>query len=217
MIFLAGGGNAEQSKPIDAAWINSLEEAAADTVVYIPFAQKEEKLADSKEWFLYTYEKRLGRFIIKVIEGNISEVDMDRVASIYIGGGNTERLMRKLMSDDTQLETLRSFIDSGGNIYGGSAGAIILGKKIYTAPEVNDEYSNTPGLDLLDGKSVACHYGTERGLSMDKLSNLSKSGRIIAITENGGVILDGNKLHAIGADAYIWHDGGHTETIVSTQ
>lgn len=59
------------------------------------------------------------------------------------------------------LDPLQRFILSGGLVYGGSAGAIILGRDIMTAAHIDPNdvgLHDTAGLDLLGGCSIWPHY-----------------------------------------------------------
>ncbi|KAJ4147574.1 hypothetical protein LMH87_002086 [Akanthomyces muscarius] len=66
--------------------------------------------------------------------------DADIVA---IPGGSTFRLLQHLQSNDL-LSALQSFLDKGGRIYGGSAGALILGASIAIADSSAGGKTTTP-------------------------------------------------------------------------
>jgi len=53
------------------------------------------------------------------------------IETIYIGGGNTFKLLKELKESGFDKELLK-FIKEGKPVYGGSAGALILGKNILT-------------------------------------------------------------------------------------
>ncbi|WP_236809547.1 Type 1 glutamine amidotransferase-like domain-containing protein [Bacillus glycinifermentans] len=72
---------------------------------------------------------------------------MDRFSAVYIGGGNTFRLL-KHVTDTRFNDILQSYAKRGGIVYGGSAGAIILGKHIMTCSHMDD---NNVGLNEFDG------------------------------------------------------------------
>ncbi len=95
---------------------------------------------------------------------------------------------------------LKSYIAEGGIVYGGSAGAIILGKDIRTASEAKgislDDYE---GLNVLGEYSVLCHYNSEGGNKREilELTSIIKSP-IISIPEKSGVISTSGKLLVLG-------------------
>jgi dipeptidase E len=77
---------------------------------------------------------------------------------IFIGGGNTYMLL-KLVRESGFDKKLVKYLDDGGVVFGGSAGAIIMGKSIATCGDINNiGLSDLSGLDLLGGASVLCHY-----------------------------------------------------------
>jgi dipeptidase E len=88
--------------------------------------------------------------------------DIGKFKAIYIGGGNTWNLIREL-KDSYFDDKLSKYLELGGIIYGGSAGAIILGKRIDTHDDENKiSYTDTSGLNFLNHFSVACHYREEQ-------------------------------------------------------
>ncbi|MCA9376940.1 Type 1 glutamine amidotransferase-like domain-containing protein [Candidatus Nomurabacteria bacterium] len=78
---------------------------------------------------------------------------------IYIGGGNTYKLL-KIIYDTEVDEALRNY-EKKGVIFGGSAGAIIMGADISTAETFDPNEVGldvTKGLDMISGYSVWPHY-----------------------------------------------------------
>ena len=79
---------------------------------------------------------------------------------MYIGGGNTFRLLAEIRKYGFE-PALQDFAYRGKPIYGGSAGAAILGRDIRTVNHIdNDDVGlmNTSALDLANGHSVWVHY-----------------------------------------------------------
>lgn len=190
-MILAGGGSPEQAAQVDSQWLKMLEVDHGSPVLYIPWAQAEHKQIAAEEWFRDTYAKSLGGRAIHVAQIGARLEGLEAYASVYVGGGNTQRLMDRIDAVDGRAD-LKSYIENDGIFYGGSAGAIILGKTLLTAPEVKPSSQNTDGLDLLDGYSVVCHYSHDDGLDAHSHRPL------FAIPEDGGVVYDGTDIRLIG-------------------
>jgi dipeptidase E len=81
-------------------------------------------------------------------------------AGIFFGGGNTYWLLHQVRSAGF-ADPIRQFAQQGGVVYGGSAGAILLGANISTCAHMDQNFvglTDAHGLDLLDGRAVWCHY-----------------------------------------------------------
>jgi dipeptidase E len=128
---------------------------------------------------------------------DLQEVDsLDDYDAVYIGGGNTFNLLEEIKSSRFDLK-LSSYIQKGGLVYGGSAGAIILGKDITTSPDKNTtNLASFKGLNLLNGFSVWPHYDLkeEQGLQ----SFLKGKNKVIAIPEQSGAYVEDNKILNLG-------------------
>lgn len=114
--------------------------------------------------------------------------------------GDTVRLLKALRESGFD-DVLTSYIKDGGIVYGGSAGAIILGKDIRTAPETEKYHlDNYSGLDVLGGYSVVCHFKQE---DTQHYQNISKwiTSPIIALSEQSGVKIFGTDLEIVGSNS----------------
>ncbi|MEX2460688.1 MAG: Type 1 glutamine amidotransferase-like domain-containing protein [Paenibacillaceae bacterium] len=93
---------------------------------------------------------------IPIVTINVPNEDLKEYSSIFIGGGNTYKLLHEIRKARFD-EVLNSFIDEGGIVYGGSAGAIILGKNIQTCShlDINDiNIADFEGLNKFNGYSI---------------------------------------------------------------
>jgi dipeptidase E len=98
------------------------------------------------------------------------------------------------------MAVLRRFIERGGIVYGGSAGAIILGRDIMTAAhlDVNEVgLQDTAGLDLLNGYSVWCHYQPTDDARIHAYIARS-TFPLIALSEQAGVLVEDGRVVALG-------------------
>jgi dipeptidase E len=200
-IILSGGGDLEISFQIDEKYFELLENNSK--ILYIPIALRRSSIGYEAcyDWFsklvsIHSKEKDID--FTMLLENN-DIPDFNNFDSIYIGGGNTYKLLDYIYKKNLDKK-LTEYVKNGGIIYGGSAGAIILGYDIRTVEEENDKnYTFFKGLNLLDGKSVICHY-TE---SLDKkiFSIVEKiNSEVIALPEDSGLILnsDGEIIDMVG-------------------
>jgi dipeptidase E len=91
----------------------------------------------------------------KSLKGH-SAADLERYRGIFIGGGNTYHLLKQLRAAGFDL-SIADYTSRGGVVYGGSAGAIIMGQDISPCAHIdpnNVGLTDLRGLNLLDGDSV---------------------------------------------------------------
>ncbi len=187
-IFLAGGGNAEESRPLDEQFVRLLD--LAKPLVYIPNAMRSKPYHACLEWFRSVMEP-LGVVAIEMWDDLRPRRSTDEIAGVYIGGGDMVKLFREIRTAGFD-GYLREMALKGIPLYGGSAGAIILGEDIRTAPEANQlGETEAVGLRIINGYSIFCHYRAEDLESVMKLSDDLRK-RVIAIPEKaGGYVTDG--------------------------
>ncbi len=195
-IFLSGGGSGKQSWAIDKAFIESLKRKKP--VLYIPLA-REPPYALCLEWIQQNFKPfRFTQFLMIQEADELKKINLKDVAGVYIGGGNTFRLLIELRKCgfDTKLA---EYIKDGRSYYGGSAGAIITGKDVKLAQSENETgVVDNAGMNLLSGHAVFCHY-TKDNLKEIR-DYLNETGNpVIAIPENGGVIIKKNTLLSSGS------------------
>ena len=140
-IYLAGGGNITQSKLIDTRFFEQIPNNSK--ILYIPVAMDENHISYDScyDWFTKLLSKRLGGKEVDFVIWRETDVfpSIHNFHAVYIGGGNTYDL-RYIMKKTGIDKILIDFIAKGGLIYGGSAGAILLGESLL--PVENENYSN---------------------------------------------------------------------------
>lgn len=195
-ILLAGGGDETDSWLIDAWLVEQIGRDAA--MAYIPHAMKPEYYSDCEEWITDAFEKHgFSEIQMWTDLGEIHPPDFEAVSAVYIGGGNTYRLLNELRKTNTDRE-LREFVAAGGYLYGGSAGAIICGETIETTPDENlVGLSDLTGLKLLPDIDIWCHY-TDRDDSEIEEYMAETNRTVIAIPEQSGVSVTANRCCVIG-------------------
>lgn len=208
-VVLAGGGGAAASRLLDevfASWIGS------GRLLYLPLALQEERHTAAAAWLRSTFEP-LGVCHIEswsAFDGHdaLELVDFD---GVYIGGGNTYRLLQQVRTSGFDKAITR-FIREGGPVYGGSAGAILLGSDIDTALLAGDSndvrLTSTRGLDVLSGWSVVCHYQAQ-DFERTHAFTLDRGLRALALSERAGIILDRDGARSQGTEAVVALDGAH--------
>ncbi|MDP4012193.1 MAG: Type 1 glutamine amidotransferase-like domain-containing protein [Candidatus Nanoarchaeia archaeon] len=191
-IFLAGGGSPEESVEIDKSFKECL--VNNPKVIFISLARSPEKREKSIKWFkeIYSFTEVLH------LESSeqLNKKELINFDCIYICGGNTFRLLDNL-SRSGILKILKDFNKLGKPIYGGSAGAIILGKRIDTAKHLDENVIGRldfNGLDFLNGFSIVCHYKEQ---DKEIIKNYAKT-RILCLPEDAGIIVEGNYVKVLG-------------------
>jgi dipeptidase E len=196
-IFLGGGGDeADEALLWDEAF------GSGQHVTVWPFARRDPREREEVgRWFSAALTAR-GSFSIDVWLGDESDAGaLDGCDVLAIPGGNTFDLLAHLVSRG-RLQTLRDFHARGGHLYGGSAGAVLMGTDISPASGANRNeagLSDLRALDLLGGALVRPHY--EPGLRATLQASADSHGATIwAVPERGGVVVDGCTARASGPD-----------------
>jgi dipeptidase E len=157
-ILLGGGGSAVDERAIlerFASWVGLTE-----PVLYLPIATPNAGRTHD-DWI----RSALNPFGVSNIETwytleghNPGEIEF--YAGIFIGGGNSYYLLHQLRTADF-AGAIVEYASNGRVLYGGSAGAIVLGRDIGTCAH-QDENSvalcDNTGLNLAHGHAIWCHY-----------------------------------------------------------
>ena len=206
-ILLAGGGNAEDSLLLDkklASWIGR-----RGKMLFLPIAFQDPDLHKAGlEWITETFSP-LGVENIKMWS-NLAEhhsTALSEFDAVYIGGGNTYWLLAQIVESGFDHH-LVNFVRAGGIVYGGSAGAVILGRDIQTVKHLDRNYidlTETRGLDLTAGYSVWVHYQEEDDQLIREYMT-EKNNAVIAISERSGVVMDNTGIQSVGYEpVYIFN------------
>lgn len=199
-IFISGGGSMEDSFLLDEKFIDSLKRKK---ILYIPIAMERDEIGFEVcyDWIISALSKHSKDFVditmlTDLIDKNLQISNFD---GIYIGGGNTYKLLQYIYNVGFD-KILISFLKNGGIVYGGSAGAIILGENIATISEENDKnYKYNKGLSLISDYSIVCHY---KNTDDEKIFKFIKSYKypVIALPEKTGLIINNNCAEVIGSE-----------------
>lgn len=202
-LFLGGGGGRIDSSELDKKFVASLD--VSKPLLYIPIATNTAKYPYSGcvDWLLSVLGPLGVTSIVMWVEEDLktkTKQDFDQFSGIYIGGGNTYKLLKELKEFGI-FDVLLTLAKDGMPIYGGSAGAIIMAKTIIPAGFLDENkvgLTDFSALNLVQGYDVWCHYtGKEDYAIRDYMKNFSLD-KIIAIPENAGVIVTEEEIKAVG-------------------
>ena len=207
-LFLSGGGDKEQTKEIDQAFIKQIN--LNKPLLYIPIAMDEAIPFDECYKWINSVFKPLGIQEITMWTdlSNKTLEDLKQFSAIYIGGGNTFSLLNAIRISKID-KALEEYTENEGVIYGGSAGAILLGSNIMTCAHMdanNVNLQNFEGLNYIQDYSIWCHYEMENdSLIRSYIKNYKKN--VIALPEDTGIFFSKSGIEVIGTSpAFIFKD-----------
>lgn len=201
-LLLSGGGSPNQVVPLDNLFAQNIGQGK---VLYVPVALPNESYSDCLKWFTSTYNN-FGITDIEMVT-NLNNFDIDEYSAVFIGGGNTFKLLKEIKEAKFD-EKLIKFLNNGGFVYGGSAGAIIFGKTIKTAIGFDENIVNLTdlnGLNLLNNADIWCHYNDDHKPLIKDYSN-----ELYILYEESGLYIDDNKISSIGKQ-YLKKEGNANE------
>jgi len=120
---------------------------------------------------------------------------LQQYTAIFIGGGNTFKLLKEI-KDSRFDEKLLEYLNHGGFVYGGSAGAIIFGKTIKSAEyaDINNVgLTDLSGFNLIGGKDIFCHYSANDNEFIKNYDN-----DLYILYEESGLFVEHNKIKSVG-------------------
>ena len=216
-IFLNGGGAGDKTILAN----KKLNEIIDHTkpILYIPLAMEEDKYDSCYEWITGELkEVKVPHIEMVRSVKELTEKIFDNYSAIFIGGGNTFKLLSDLKQNDI-FERLMIYIENDGILFGGSAGTIIFGEDLESCylDDTNEvELKDIRGFNVLNGVSFLCHY-TNRTKEKDEestkyLLELSKRKKIIALPEENTLYINDDKIEVIGNRKwYIFESGRRIE------
>jgi len=208
-LFLGGGGDREDSIEIDKKFVASLD--LSKPLLYIPIAINAEKhpYPVCLEWILGTLGPLGVKNIVMWAEDDLNQKqieDFEQFAGIYIGGGNTFKLLKELKEFGT-FEILKKLVQKDIPVYGGSAGAIIFAKTIIpalSADENNVELTDFSGFNLINDYDMWCHYENSYDEMIKDYMNKYNLGKIVAIPINAGLFVTNESIETVGSQVKVF-------------
>ena len=212
-VALGGGGGVTDSRLLDevfASWIGS-----QGRLLYLPCALRGIRPFEScLEWIKATF----AAFNITDITlwTDLSEHqagELDQFDAVYIGGGNTFSLLAELRKSGFEHH-LGEYAHRGKAVYGGSAGAAVLGRDIRTVNYLDRNevgLVETKGLDLAEGHAIWVHYQPQDDNLIDTYVRQSRQP-VIALSERSGIVIEEESMRAVGFEpAYRFNEQGKSE------
>lgn len=207
-LILNGGGDGEQVESARKL-LNSLIDHNKK-ILYVPLAWVDSNYGSCLEFMTNELSDVSSAGIEMITTGEeIVSKNLSDYACIYIGGGNTYKLLNILKSSGAFEKIKNYLINEDGIVYGGSAGAIIFGRDLDSC-NTDDEnevgLTNNSGFNLINGYSLLCHYTSREEerteLSKKYLLELSKTKPIYAIPEEDSIYINNNKIEFLGTRPY---------------
>ncbi|MFA6408135.1 MAG: Type 1 glutamine amidotransferase-like domain-containing protein [Candidatus Paceibacterota bacterium] len=217
-IYLSGGGNEKQSFPLDKFFFSTLPKNGR--FLYIPIALRGNRLYTTANlWMksiLELHEREDVQFEIVDDPSKYQLEILKEFNGVYIGGGNTWSLIQEL-KDSGFSDILIQYLQAGGQVYGGSAGAIILGKRIDTHDDENKiGIKDVSGFNLLNNFSVACHFKDEQN-DWFKAWAIDNSLPIICLPEETGLVIENSVALCVGTKPCVIYSSDGTRKDINPE
>ncbi len=200
VLYLSGGGDKEQTREIDRVFAGELD--GGKPLLYLPIAMDPTQISygDCYQW-VHSVFAPFGITDITMwgdLRGK-SLKDLKEFSGVYIGGGNTFNLIHSILQRGFHT-LLTSFKEEGGLIYGGSAGAIVMGSDISTCEHMDENavlLKGRRGLSYLDDYSIWCHYDGEQEPLIHRFINTYRKP-VIALSEETGLRVENGRIKVLG-------------------
>lgn len=218
-LLLCGGGSGEKTILSNAKFNEIIDNTKP--LLYVPLAMDKERYPSCIEWIkneLKSVDLPDIEMITKAKQ--ICEKNMDNYCGIFIGGGNTYKLLKEL-KDSGAFECLKNYINNDGIVYGCSAGAIIFGKDINSCLYMDSNevsLEDTCGFNEVDGFSITAHY-TNKNQEKTELATkylleyTENNEPVYALPEEVTIFIDGDSISFIGEKEYYIFNQGKKECI----
>lgn len=213
-LILNGGGVGKQVESARKL-LNSLIDNTKK-ILYIPFAWPDPTFNGCLEFMTGELSDvdKAGIDMVKTPE-ELMNKDFKEYACLYIGGGNTYKLLNCLKVSAAFEKIKKYLLEEDGIVYGGSAGAIIFGKDLDSC-NTDDEnevgLEDNSGFEMLNGYSLLCHYTSRDAerteLSKKYLLELSKTKPVYAIPEEDTIYVNDGVIQFLGDRPYYEFVGG---------
>lgn len=212
-ILLNGGGDGYDIKDTYEMFSSMIDRNKP--LLYIPLAMNSNKYDECYKWIT----KELSGYSINSIymvrsSLELSNINLYDYCAIFIGGGNTFKLLKEL-KDNNNYNKIKEYINNNGIVYGGSAGSIIFGKDLLSCKldDNNDVgLQDINGFDILNGISILCHYTNRDNIKTKESTNylleLSKTNKVLALPEEDTLCINDDNIQIIGNKPYYIFDKG---------
>ena len=208
-------------------WVkNHFADASGHSILFIPYALQDH---DGYTERVTRAFDRMGLSIVSAHQVDDFTAALDQSAGIFVGGGNSFRLLKHLMTDhvlnvvkgklsqaQTLLDTLKAAVDSGKPYMGASAGSNIACPTIMTTndmPIVEVATLHALGLfqcqinpHYIDPDPKSLHQGESRELRI-KQYHEENDTPVIGLREGSALRVNGHKVELLGEEAPLFRKG----------
>ena len=206
-LFLNGGGCGEQVKESYA-----LLKRKVDTnkpLFYIPLAMEKEKYPSCLEWITGDLaEFNISKIKMITSAEELCVKNLAGYAALFIGGGNTYKLLAELKSCNA-FQKINAFLEEDGVVFGGSAGAILFGKTIDSCRHADSNkvgLKEVTGFNQVFGAYIGAHYPNDNPIKTAEatanFTQLSDQAPVIALPEEDTLVIDKENAKVIGNKPY---------------
>lgn len=209
-LFLCGGGSGKQILNALYKFSNIINKEKP--ILYIPLAMEYKKYDSCFTWFKNEIKMlNLSKFEMVRSSYELSQKNLDDYSALFIGGGNTYKLLNELKQYDN-YNKIETYLKNDGIVFGGSAGAIIFGKDI--AGCLLDDGNNinlkcTKGFNYLNGYSILCHFKNKNfNKNLKYLQKYSIKNKLIYLPEENVIFINNKKISIIGTSKYVIFKNG---------
>lgn len=204
-LFLCGGGSGSQISKALYKFSNIINKDKP--ILYIPLAMESEKYDSCYNWFKDELKSiNLDNFEMISSSQELSEKNLNNYSALFIGGGNTYKLLNELKQNNNYSK-IADYLKNDGVVFGGSAGAIIFGKDINTCLLEDKNQVNlmdTKGFNFLNDYSILCHLKKKNiNKNLQYLKEYSQNNKVIYLPEEDVIFINNNKISIIGDKKYL--------------
>lgn len=209
-LFLCGGGSGKQIIFALNKFSSLLDKAKP--ILYIPLAFENNDYDSCSKWFSEEI-KYIGLDNFEMVRSSeeLSQKDFNKYSALFIGGGNTYKLLKEL-KENNNFRKIDEYLKNDGIVFGGSAGAIIFGKDINSClleDTNNVQLKDCSGFNYLNNWSLLCHLNKSNFKKNNEyLIDYSNKNKTIYLPEEDVIVLIDNKIHFIGKNKYIVFKNG---------
>ena len=206
-LFLNGGGCGEQIKGSYEVFKEKVD--TSKPLLYIPLAMEKEKYPSCLEWIT----GELAEFHFPKIDmitsaTELCDKNLDDYAALFIGGGNTYKLLAELKSCGA-FQKIQAFLEQGGIVFGGSAGAILFGKSIDSCRHADPNkvgLKEVTGFNQVFGAYIGAHYPNDNPIKTAEatanFTRVSFDAPVIALHEEDTLVIDKESARVVGSKPY---------------
>lgn len=197
MLILSGGGVKPQANEVIEYFKRKLPNDFR--ILYIPQARKETEFTACMKW-IHSELNLCDNQTVELYSDLFNLEIIDQFHAIFIGGGNIFRLL-KFIKNQELIGVINRFAESKV-VFGGSAGAIIMGYDTLAFREPTLILESYGGLKLLGDISIVCHFkedNTDKSRQIyESILEYSLCNRVLAIPEDSAVVIEDDKFICIG-------------------